>query len=205
MTGECASQSQCYLAGEQYGKKGPVDMAVVLRYHIYPAGWRLERRSVLRGLAGIYGFACSSATRCAGIADHLTMTSPTSGTDHFVSISTNDAGKVWQRGSGPSLFGGWSISCPSATTCIAGGAGDSSAALAFILRTTDGGLVWSEVDLRDSEPYASVLGTACASLHLCFAVGGQRVGLTGQYAVMILKSSDGGVHWSVLRPPIDPF
>lgn len=196
----CASSSRCYLVGQQFANSGGLNStAVVLRYRVYRHGWHLERKTLLSGLVDISGFGCSSAVRCGGIADHLTKTSPTGGTLHFVSISTTDGGTVWRRGTGPQLFGGWSVSCPSPTICIAGGAGDSSFPGAWILRTTDGGISWSKVNLAASSPYVSITSAACASVHLCFAVGGQRAQPPGDYAVSILISTDGGEDWSVVH------
>jgi len=198
---ECASPSQCYLAGQHVTKGNAINnsSAVILRYRVYASGWQLLRRSVLHGLDNIYGFGCNSATRCAGVGDHLTETSPTSGTDHFVSIATTDSGTVWRRGKGPELFGDWTVSCPSRTICVAGSAGDSSFPGALMIRSTDGGLTWSEVNLGSAQPTASIMSAACASEQLCFAVGGQRAQPPGEYAVSILMSTDGGANWSTVR------
>ena len=197
----CASASQCYLAGQHVTKGNAINnsTAVILRYRVYASGWQLLRRSVLHGLDNLYGFGCYSATRCAGVADHLTETSPTSGNDHFVSIATTDGGTVWRRGKGPELFGGWTVSCPSRTTCVAGSAGDASVPFALMIRSTDGGLTWSGVNLASAQPTVSILSASCASEQLCFAVGGQRAEPPGEYAVSILRSTDGGANWSTVR------
>ena len=198
---ECASPSQCYLAGQHVteGNAFNNSTAVVLRYRVYASGWQLLQRSVLHGLDSLYGFGCNSATRCAGVAARVTETSPGSGTDHFVSIATTDGGTVWRQGRGPELFGGWIVSCPSRTICVAGSAGDSSFPGALMIRSTDGGLTWSEVNLASAQPTASITSAACASEQLCFAVGGQRTQPPGEYAVSILMSTDGGEDWSVVH------
>ena len=68
-----------------------------------------------------------------------------------------------------------------------------------MIRSTDGGLTWSGVNLASAQPTVSILSASCASEQLCFAVGGQRAEPPGEYAVSILRSTDGGANWSTVR------
>ncbi len=114
-------------------------------------------------------------------------------------ISTTNGGQTWSLSTDATLSGLqqiFSISClPStstaasaAATCMA--AGDNLAAGGpVMIRSTDGGATWSELQSFDTTGWMN--SVSCPDASHCWAAGdGTTVGLVG--------TSDGGSSWSVL-------
>ena len=103
-----------------------------------------------------------------------------------VVFGTTDGGSTWTSESIPSipLFDGLnSVSCASATTCVAGGyTGDNSG---VTITTTDGGLSWSAGSVPAG--ITDITAVSCDSLSDCAAV---------EYGSVILTSTDQGVNWT---------
>lgn len=111
-------------------------------------------------------------------AAHVAVAEPAE--THRATPPTGDTGWVWQnpKPAGTPLY---TINCPSATVCFAGGFGGR------LTETTDGGVTWTSPQTGTS---ASINGISCASPTACVAVGDQG---------LALRTTDGGGTWSTSR------
>ncbi len=191
----CPSVSVCYAPAYEPTRTDGGQVAVMLRLALSGSRLRIRRRMPLAYLSEISGFVCSSSKRCVGIGTHDTALGHGSWRLHFASVFTSDGGAKWQFGSGPGLFGGWSISCPSALVCVAVGSGDSSFPGRDALWTDNGGRTWATAAFSAQSPYVSLLAASCLSPVLCVAVGGQRPQPPSDFERAIFVSTDGGILW----------
>ncbi|HEV2361286.1 MAG TPA: hypothetical protein VGS21_06275 [Acidimicrobiales bacterium] len=128
--------------------------------------------------------SCPSETTCymGGYDDYK---------DAAAVMKTANEGASWQELSAPSSLGGfyneiWSISCPAATTCVAGNGGGQA------LRTTDGGSMWSTSTIENA--YSGKLALSCGTTKECVAAYPPTAGTPGSAHAYV--SADGGATWS---------
>ena len=110
--------------------------------------------------------------------------------------STNE-GRTWNRVRLPATVPQVaSISCPSATTCVALAFADTTPVAGTILRTTDGGVTWSTVALPSTlAGSVELTAVSCASSTTCLAVG------PGDTGAVALVSTDAGSSWHAVTTP----
>jgi hypothetical protein len=193
----CSSVSVCYAPAYELTRTDGGQVAVMLLLSLRGSRLRITHRLPLAYLSDLSGFTCSSPKRCVGIGTYDTPLGQSSSRLHFASVFTSDGGAKWQFGSGPGLFGGWSISCPSALVCVAVGSGDSSFPGRDALWTDNGGRSWATAAFSAQAPYVSLLAASCLSPALCVAVGGQRPRPPGDFERAVFVSTDGGVLWNL--------
>jgi hypothetical protein len=96
--------------------------------------------------------------------------------------------------SAPNVSG---MSCVSTSTCLAVSA-STNYKVGFVLRTTDGGMKWSEPSVPRAT--GSLNDVSCVSTGTCIAVGQSQ---TGQHPAIALKSTNAGLTWVDLTIPTD--
>ncbi|MCL4414568.1 MAG: fibronectin type III domain-containing protein, partial [Actinobacteria bacterium] len=136
------------------------------------AAWRVQAES-----GSPETIACSSTSDCTALGATVS--------------ATTDGGASWRRvgngiaalpGYSPSGQGASSLSCPSASFCVAGLANGLAV-------TTDGGSSWTLPALAPQ--VSSVTSVSCASASACTATGSAGMGAA------LLGSTDGGSTWSI--------
>ena len=128
--------------------------------------------------------SCPTATRCVALA-------PATG-DVYIGVRPNPAQPAWtwrivDTQIDPTQTTLADISCPTATFCeIVGNPG-------VTLRSTDGGLTWSEINVTDpNDDWAAV---DCPTTSLCVAGGLEKGTAQGNHLVVGV-SNDGGLTWT---------
>lgn len=153
-----------------------------------PAG-----RAPSTGSQVLYGIACPNVELCVAVG-------MSGGNDQGNEVLvTNDGGANWKSaarvaepaGSGASdrLMG---VSCPNPTLCVA--VGEESLGNEILI-STDMGMDWVSVpDVPQPPSNTGLLSVSCANTSLCVAVGG-----SGPTSNEILRTTDGGSHWSMAQ------
>ena len=145
--------------------------------------------------------SCATASSCIAVGTSVSL-------DGFKSLSyspyvvaTQNAGASWHEVPFPSSPGLvlTSVSCTSATSCVAGGfpAKLSLSAKPEIFYTSNTGTTWEQAFVPSS--VESLGGISCvASSSTCFAVG-----LHSLSSSEVIESSDSGAHWQATKsaPP----
>lgn len=137
------------------------------------------------------GVTCVSVTQCF-VVGGVTNSPPGTTTSADEILETTDSGSTWNLEAPPSVNGALdSISCPSPTTCFAGGwqATGSQPEANQIVETTDGGASWNEISLPTATSRFGIGSIDCTSDSTCLAVEGSN---NTYYA-----TTDGGVDWTV--------
>ena len=97
---------------------------------------------------------------------------------------SSNGGSTWTNQPAPQGWGLNTLSCPSASECIAGGY--SSTGADYSLRTVDAGTTWQVGGSASSQSFSA---TSCANANDCMAV------VTGGSAPVVV-TTNGGVSWS---------
>ena len=106
--------------------------------------------------------------------------------------TSTDGGTSWARSNTPPGFDGLTgVACASASTCVAVGNANGSAAA---IRTSDAGRSWSAADIT---PNAAFDAISCPSTLICLAVGTNSAATRG----LVARTTDGGASWSLQKPP----
>ena len=187
----CPSSSACYAVGSLTSSLGTIDGGA----HWNPQGAIAE---------SLLAVTCPSVTTCyaVGTKIHVTTDNGVTWTDTTADVSNYNAiscatttvctavrnngaestadGSTWGlHAVNGDLVG---VSCPSTTTCVAGGAGPLGAGA--IYRTTDAGATpWQFV--APSGTTSSIGAVSCPTTTTCFAGSGQSV----------LRTTNGGLGW----------
>ena len=141
---------------------------------VAPAAWEVSDR-VIPSLTP-NAVACPSANICYATG---------SGSDSGI-LATTDGGASWtSQPVPPGTVNLTSISCPTISTCLAGGGHGGSGNASFLIATYDSGATW--VSLEAPGVY-DVTGLACPSALICYAA------MSGPGAV--LSTTDGGATWT---------
>ncbi len=199
----CPTSSVCYAGGSPTTALGTTNAG---------ANW-----NALGGFpGGMTGISCMSSTSCFAVGTLIRATTDSGATwpattappGSYLAIScasttvctatagssavSTPDGSTWASQATPAtgdyLYG---VSCPSTTTCFAGGAAPQGG---VIVGTTDGGATpWRW--LAPSGTPGDLKGVSCPSATECFAVGGGGAGLGGSGGGDILRTTNGGVGW----------
>lgn len=110
-------------------------------------------------------------------------------------LLTTDLGNHWTTATLPwevGYVGG--MECASADTCLAlpGFASSLTHAPTFLLRSTDGGLDWSLVEIASSSAHLSLSAVQCPTASHCIAVGAALA------SALVEVSDDAGATWSTV-------
>jgi photosystem II stability/assembly factor-like uncharacterized protein len=134
--------------------------------------------------------ACPSNARCYAVGQ---------GSGGGIVTTTDDAGGTWKTAPIPSTAGltDFSISCPSASVCYAGGTNFAGATV--LLVTRDGGIHWSAGQLPAGQIVTSI---GCGSVNDCIAVGSD---IPSRPQSSVLVTTDGGTSWVSLSSPAAGF
>lgn len=173
----CPTVNNCEVGGDAPIFNG--DVAAM--YGTTNGGAKWERQSVPKGVPGITGVACASATTCEAVS---------AGSSNGSILGTTNGGTSWMKQPLPSqarfaFFEG--VSCPSVTICYTAGADGSAGA--FILGTNNGGATWKAQSLPSG--VINVLAISCPSPTTCQAVGSSS----------ILRTTNGGASWTSQATP----
>jgi photosystem II stability/assembly factor-like uncharacterized protein len=179
----CPSSAECVAVGETKRGKGTI-------LGTTDDGVRWEPQAVPAGLRTLQSVSCSSASVCtavgfAGDAPNYTGSI----------VRTADGGEVWSTqwlAKGPGLT---SVTCPSATACVA--VGDTTGHAGAILSTTDSGTSWRSQPLPT--PTSDLYAVSCRSAQSCVAVGVK--GSTPHFDGVIEATADGGSAWTSKTVP----
>lgn len=177
----CPGPTSCVSTGVVPRSGGP-ESGVVMTTSDGGGSW-----SVATGVPeGLGSTACPTATTCVAVGDTV--------------LVTHDGGAHW---SSRPVIGGTgslrSISCSSATVCVAVGPNGKGvvdhAAPGDAIRTTDGGLTWTQVPLPQGT--SGLWQVACAGSR-CLAAG---AGATPGSPAVVVSSADGGANWALAPVP----
>lgn len=131
--------------------------------------------------------SCATTSDCVVIGVLFPVLNPSGGV--VDAWRTTDGGKAWQESQlpGVSQINAPQLSCPDATSCWVGPAGDPYTGVPALLRSTDGGVTWSNVPL---EGVSGGQGLSCTSSETCYVSGSG-----------IAETTDGGTTWHQLMLP----
>jgi hypothetical protein len=198
----CPTIKICWVAGA-----GPEDQPEVARSTNGGTTWKLATPADWANASFSWwpnSIDCVSATTCwlAGETANSTQNPEVA--------RTTDGGKSWTTFSNlpavpPNSNGDTyllnGISCPSASSCVAGGGINGGPGPAAVISTTDGGATWSMSADPALAGVQQVMGLSCMAASgssVCHAAGfAPQVG-----GPVALTSSDGGGTWTV-TPPFD--
>jgi photosystem II stability/assembly factor-like uncharacterized protein len=211
----CASATDCSAGGLYYGHQ-PVYLTTASGGH----SWTVS--PLPSDVGQISNLDCATATTCRGLASASGQTmSP--GFDliadvHFV--ATSDGGRHFTVVTFPRGESIQSVSCPTASHCVAVGLYDNSDARTgpdldhgVLLTSDDGGMSWQQHAWPSGYGPGPVPDVTCADAGHCAMIGfvehngreGNQVGYSeGKDAVqytVIAFSSDGGVTWTTSTLP----
>lgn len=158
---------------------------------VVSGAWAME----LTGAPGsfILHISCATATSCIAVGATATISAHAGLSYVPYVVATDNAGATWNEVPFPSEPGMilTSVSCASATSCVAGGfpAKLSLSAKPKIFYTSDAGATWQVSSVPSS--LESLGGISCvASSSTCFAVG-----LAGVASSEVVESTDAGATW----------
>jgi hypothetical protein len=182
----CPTTSDCIAAGEGNG-------AVILATTDGGATWTAESYPSGYGLSSGYllGVSCPTRSDCLAVGQSAASTA--------VAIRTTDGGSTWSAETLPSGLGGadlFSVSCTSATSCVAVGPDNDITTAdgnqtAVVVETSNGGSTWSLSSLPTGlglHTNGELLGVSCVpgTVNSCWAVG------QGGTAAVILTNTGTG-------------
>jgi photosystem II stability/assembly factor-like uncharacterized protein len=133
--------------------------------------------------------SCPTTSDCIAVGSSLPP--PGNSNDAGAIITTSDGGVTWESESLPSVGVGTldSISCGSASDCVAVGSCTADGDCQTILSTTNGGANWI-LDPSDGDPFI-LYSVSCPSATICYAV-------SMDYFV---KTTNGGATWETGSVP----
>jgi len=171
----------------------PLVFGVALLLFAAPASARSwSRESLPSGIGSLNGIDCVAATgggHCVAVGQNSTGTGP-------VAVVSKDGGKIWTAESLPSGVAGlFAVSCSSVSRCWAVGEADTSGDHAAILGSKNGGASWS------TEPVPSLPGGFSTTALQKVSCVGLRCLTTGIRNGAVLRTVDGGSHWSARALP----
>jgi hypothetical protein len=150
-------------------------------------GWSLTTPPVSQTL--FLGASCASALRCIAVGMRPRPAQPDGG----VLLVSDNAGKTWTNSSYPNLTPGiGSVSCPSATTCIAVGG--------TVLVSNDAGATWVNRAVPDGiQPLSSI---SCSTAKTCVALGPDTEAQTNpSLSAIAIETTDAGANFEHLSLP----
>ena len=157
------------------------------------AGWQLGESGLLP-IDVLDAISCPTATSCfaAGIE----------GSGLSAIATTTNGGTTWTVESLPpavAQVGLAAIACADSTNCVAVGPGGyGQGAAPVIVVTTDGGVTWTSERMPGGVD--SLVGVACPSAAVCWAVGSSGSAFSSGPSVL-LQSTDGGATWGAVPVP----
>lgn len=169
----CTTSSRCSAVGSG---------GTIIATHDAGQSWSSQTSGTDSALRGV---SCASASTCYAVGD-LYVTHPGSipGTTGYTAgvLITGDGGSTWTpRDTNTLARRLHSISCPTASTCFAGGDAE------VIVATGNGGSTWSQ----KFAPSQRSLGLACASVTDCVAVGTHLASFDTRPAGAIASTGNG--------------
>jgi photosystem II stability/assembly factor-like uncharacterized protein len=135
------------------------------------------------GTSQVQGLSCSTATSCVAYSVGATLLTVDGG-GHWTLDRMSSARRIGTLNVSP-----LSISCGSSTSCVGVGLGGA-------LVTNDGGRAWTP-HLTPFPVLESLLAVTCPSATTCFAIGFENVGNSSLTEGVVVKTQDGGTHWSI--------
>ena len=198
----CPTATTCYLEDLSSGSgvypfSGPFASQVEVT-HDGGESWR--QSTLPDGVEPSTAFACVDAETCALFGRD------SSGT--YVFVTTDDGGGTWTSQPGPEhavppvapgveLVDFTSLSCTTATSCVAVGPVDGASSPSFAAVTTNGGTSWSQSEIAED---FSALGVECVVDGNCITTG-YDTGSESSPAGTAFYSSDGGSSWTASALP----
>ncbi len=142
--------------------------------------WTTETLPPTFKTSGVFGLSCGSVSRCVIVGQEV--------------VETSNGGRSWAPASIPSsIFNLGSVSCGSATSCLA--LGDDQSGRIVALSTSNFGVAWTQEGVpRAASSYASV---SCGSGNSCQGLFYTRTGAT-----LVAGTIDSGRNWTVERVPV---
>lgn len=142
-----------------------------------------------------YEVTCPNATTCVGVGFGFHSCPPgqkcgASGLAfHYDASSTTP----WSLVSVPTgIFSVNSLSCPSATLCLAvGSTGDAETGHGVVLRSLNGGVSWQRLQAPPGSN--SIVSISCVNARVCVAAGG--LGTSSYVRPTMFLTSNGGATW----------
>jgi photosystem II stability/assembly factor-like uncharacterized protein len=200
----CATRDACAAGALYYGKQ-PIYLSTTTGGHSWTA------RPLPAGIGAIGELTCVTATDCQGLAavpgaaQNPGLAVPAYGT----LVTTHDGGRHWTTAPFPAGDGIQSLSCPTATECVAAGVTGQDQDTATVLVSHDGGATWRRGIIHGPLAAAPSPDVTCVDASHCQMLGyfmgtksvteqlGDGMSETGplQYSVFE-SSSDGGATWT---------
>ena len=192
----CPTATTCYLEDltsgpEAYPFTGPFAPQVEVTHD---GGASFEQSALPGGVVPSTALDCIDAETCAMFGRASDGT--------YVFVTTDDGGQTWSSLPGPEHskypaddFN--SLSCTTATSCVAVGSVEGSPPSVAAV-TSNGGVSWSESEIAGD---FSVLGVQCVGGGNCIASGYDNTGSGPGPAGAVFYSSDGGSSWTPASMP----
>ena len=197
----CPSAAICVAVGSNYAYAG-------VAIYTTNGGLSWQSGTVPVGTSVLEGVSCGSIAVCVAISSS-SSTGASTGSVAPMLLTTSDGGQVWQDAAlPPGVQHLSSVSCPTASDCVAvgavsstGGSGGQSASVAGTVVTTDGGTSWSLHEASIGLVYFQAV--SCFSASYCMAVGDTSINGTTGSATFV--STDGGSSWAIAGIPAGTF